>query len=58
MAHVGQIDQDIFRKRDLSTRVRPKKAQTNVNQLNVVSGEVSNKHRDLVKTSPDDIKET
>ena len=55
MAHAGEIYQDNLRKRDLSTRVRPKKAQTNINQLTVVSGEVSNEHRYLVKTSLDDM---
>ena len=55
MARSGEIYQDNLRKRDLSTWVMPQKAQTNINQLTVVSGELSNKHRDIVKTSLGDM---
>ena len=47
---------DIFRKPDLSTRVKPQKAQTNNNQSSDVSGEVSEKRYNQVKTSLDDTK--
>ena len=43
MAHAREIYQDNSQKGDLSTRVKPQKAQTADNELSVVSGDVSNK---------------